>query len=404
MRILQVNKFFYIRGGSERYYFDLCDLLKAHGQAVAHFSMKDDRNLPSEQAPYFVASVDLNTCKGLAPRARAAARILYSGEAKRNIGRLIDTWRPDVIHFHNITRQLSPSIVDAARARGVPMVETVHDLFLVCPAHSFYKGDGVCEACGGGAFWHAVTGRCIDGSLASSALGALEAYAHNRLGLYKKIDRLIAPSLFLKSKISALGWVAGRVQHLPYFIPLGPDYSERNEGYVLFAGRVSKEKGVGTLLDASAICKGVEFVVAGEGPELEDFKRYARSRGLANVRFAGYVTGEALERLIAGSSCVVTPSLSYENLPLSILEAFARGKPVVAADSGGISELVRDGVTGYVFERGVPVALAEAVERVFSDEAQRVKMGRTAREIAGTEYSPGEHYRKLTSIYEDVAR
>jgi glycosyltransferase involved in cell wall biosynthesis len=404
MRILQANKFFYVRGGSERYYFDLCDLLKARGHDVAHFSMKDDRNLPSEQAPYFVSAVDLNECKGIASRARAAARILYSGEAKDNIGRIIEAWRPDVVHFHNITRQLSPSIIDAASARGVPTVETVHDLFLVCPAHSFYVRGSICEACGKGAYWHAVTRRCIDGSLASSALGAAEAYAHDLLRLYRKIDRLIAPSLFLKTKISNLSWVKGRVEHLPYFIPLGPDYSDRNEGYALFAGRISTEKGVGTLLDASSICKEIEFVVAGEGPELETFKRYARSRGLANVRFAGYVTGDSLERLIAGAFCVVTPSLSYENLPLSILEAFARGKPVVAADSGGISELVRDGVTGYVSERGVPAALAEAIERMVSDEALRVRMGKQARAIAGTEYSAAEHYRKLISIYEGVTR
>jgi len=404
MRILQVNKFFYVRGGSERYYFDLCDLLKARGHDVAHFSMKDDRNLPSEQAPYFVASVDLNACKGIGPRARAAARILYSGEAKRNIGRLIDTWRPDVIHFHNITRQLSPSIVDAARARRVPMVQTVHDFFLLCPAHTLFLDGTICEACKGSAFWHAVAGRCIDGYLASSAFGALEYYLHGLLGLYKKVDRLIAPSLFLKSKISAIGWVGDKVEHLPYFVPLGPDYSDRNEGYALFAGRMTEEKGVETLLDAAALCKEIEFVLAGEGPKLEAYKRYARSLGLANVRFAGYARGEALERLMAGACCVVVPSLWYENLPLTIMEAFARGKPVVAADSGGIPELVRDGKTGYLFERGVPVALAEAVGRIVSDDAQRVRMGRRAREMAGMEYSPAEHYRRLLSIYEGVAR
>ena len=403
MRILQVNKFFYVRGGSERYYFDLCDLLTARGQAVAHFSMKDDRNLPSDQARYFVSSIDLNACKGIGPKARAAARILYSGEAKRNIGRLIDDWRPDVIHFHNITRQLSPSIIDAARARGVPMVQTVHDLFMVCPAHSCFSKGAPCEACSGGAFWHAIPARCIDGSLASSALGALESYAHGLLALYKKIDRLIAPSMFLKSKISALGWAAGRVEHLPYFIPLGPDYSESNDGYALFSGRITAEKGVATLLDASAICKGVQFVIAGEGPELETFKRYARSRGLGNVRFTGHVKGEALERLIAGACCIVAPSLWYENLPLTILEAFARGKPVVATGSGGIPELVRDGVTGYIFERGVAAALAENVERICSDDANRVLMGRNARAIAGTVYSPEAHYERLMSIYEELA-
>jgi glycosyltransferase involved in cell wall biosynthesis len=284
------------------------------------------------------------------------------------------------------------------------MVQTVHDLFLVCPAHSFFVHGAPCEDCGRGSFWHAAKKRCIDGSAASSVLGTFESYLHAWLGFYKKIDRLIAPSLFLKSKIAELGWTAGRVVHLPYFVPLGPDYSGRTSGYALFAGRISTEKGVGTLIEAASLLKAGDFVLAGEGPELESFRHYARRLGLTNVRFAGYAKGDALERLIAGAACMVVPSLSYENLPLSIMEAFARGKPAVAADSGGIAELVRDGLTGYVFERGVAASLADAVERMVCDDAGRIKMGRNARELVSAEYSPEGHYAKILAIYEDLTR
>jgi glycosyltransferase involved in cell wall biosynthesis len=404
MRVLQANKFFYVRGGSERYYFDLCDLLVQRGHQVEHFSMRHDRNVPSPDQAFFVSPIDLNACRGIAAKARAASRIIYSREAGHKMGQLMDARRPDLVHLHNISRQLSPSIIGQARKRGIPVVQTLHDLFLVCPAHSFFVKGAPCEACKAGAFWHVVPRRCIDGSLTSSSLGALEAYLHAWLGLYKHVGRFIAPSLFLKSKVAALGWIADRLVHLPYFVPLGPDWSASNEGYVLFTGRVSTEKGVGTLIDAAGLCKTVRFVVAGEGLELDGFKQEADRRGLANLEFAGYVKGEALEHLLAGAACVVVPSISYENLPLSILEAFARGKPAVAADSGGIAELVRNGETGFVFERGVAASLAEALGKLLGDESRRLAMGRNAREIIATEYSPESHYHRLLSIYEELLK
>ncbi|HVP57145.1 MAG TPA: glycosyltransferase, partial [bacterium] len=355
MKILQVNKFFYVRGGSERYFFDLCGLLEQRGHTVHHFSMKHPRNQASMDQGYFVSEVDLNAPMDVRCKVRAATRILYSREAKSKIGALLDAARPDIVHFHNISRQISPSIIDAIARRGIPMVQTLHDASLVCPAHTLFVNGELCEACKHGAFWHVIPKRCIDGSRASSALGASEAYLHAWLRLYRKIGKLIAPSLFLKSKVEALGWTASRIVHLPYFVPLGPDHSARNQGYVLFMGRITTEKGVTTLLEAAAICQAVEFVLAGEGPDLDGFKHLARRRGLTNIRFVGYAQGSSLERLREGALGVIVPSLWYENLPLTILEAFASGKPVVAADSGGIPELVKEGTTGYLFERGVPV-------------------------------------------------
>jgi glycosyltransferase involved in cell wall biosynthesis len=404
MRVLQVNKFFYVRGGSERYYFDLCDLLRQQGHSVSQFSMRHARNLPSPDEAHFVSEIDLNACRTAGSKARAALRILYSREAGSAIGRLVDSSRPDLVHFHNISRQLSPSIIDAVGGRRIPMVQTMHDLFLVCPAHSFFTAGAPCEACKFGAFWHAAKLRCIDGSLASSVLGTVESYLHAWVRVYRKIGAFIAPSLFLKSKVDCLGWIKNRTVHLPYFVPPGPDYSARSSGYVLFAGRVSREKGVGVLLDAASMCRAVEFVIAGEGPEADDYRRTAARLGLANVRFVGYVKGEALEKLLAGARCVVVPSISYENLPLSILEAFARGKPAVAADSGGIGELVKDDVTGYLFERGVSASLAEAIERMCFDERRAVRMGKTARQIVASDYSPAAHHRSLMAIYESVLK
>jgi glycosyltransferase involved in cell wall biosynthesis len=402
MRILQVNKFFYIRGGSERYFFDLCGLLAGRGHEVLHFSMRHPRNRPSDQEAYFVSEIDLNAQMSPAAKVRAALRILYSTEAKAKMGALMDRLKPDLVHFHNITRQLSPSIIDAAAARGVPMIQTMHDLSLVCPAHSFFVRGQACEACAGGKYRHALSGRCIDGSTASTLLGTLEAYLHAWMGLYKKIDLFIAPSLFLKSKVATLGWITPRIAHLPYFIPPTPDYTDENCGYVLFAGRVSEEKGVGTLIEAAQALSGIRFVIAGEGPALDRFRE--RAAGVSNVRFAGYATSDRLEELIKGAGCVVVPSISYENLPLSILEAFARGKPVVASRLGGIPELVKEGATGSLFTPGDAESLAGALDGIMGRETGRRMLGRQAREMMQREYSPESHYERLIPLYEGILR
>jgi glycosyltransferase involved in cell wall biosynthesis len=402
MRILQVNKFFYVRGGSERYFFDLCDLLEEAGHEVMHFSMQHARNRPSRQSGFFVDEIDLNAPLDTGGRVGAALRVLYYREGKDRIGRLINQVKPDIVHFHNITRQLSPSIIDAVGKHGIPMVQTMHDLSLVCPSHTCFIEGHACEECAGGRYWHALTRRCIDGSLASSLLGSFEAYLHAWLGLYKRIDRFIAPSRFLQSRVSSLGWIADRIIHLPYFVPPAPDYAEVNEGYVLFAGRISKEKGVGTLLDAASRLGEVRFVIAGEGPLLDVFRSLAEERRLSNVDFVGYVKGDALEDLLRGAGCVVVPSVSYENLPLSILEAFARGKPVVGSKCGGIPELVIDGVTGYLFEPDDADSLAGAIEKTMKDETTRQRMGCEARERVKNLYSPAYHLDRITAVYKEL--
>ncbi len=404
MKILQVNKFFYVRGGSERYYFDLCDLLSARGHEVVHFSMQHPRNRTSPQDDDFMPYIDLNAPMSIGERLAAASRILYSREAARRMEALIDRHSPDIVHLHNITRQISPSIVAVISGRGIPAVQTLHDWSLVCPAHTcFVRGD-VCDDCAGGRYWRGLLKTCVDGSRMSTALAVAEAYLHSLLGLYKKIDWFLAPSRFLMDKVSSLDWIRDRISHLPYFIPLGEDWSAENDGYVLFAGRITGEKGVGILLDAADRLRETKFVIAGEGEDLDAFKHLAARMNLRNVEFKGYVSGDPLEKLVQGATCIAVTSVWYENLPLTILGSFARGKPVVGSDCGGIGELVRNGETGYLFRRADAASLAEAIGKVQSDESARLRMGRNARELVNREHSADGHYERLMGVYKRLCK
>jgi glycosyltransferase involved in cell wall biosynthesis len=198
--------------------------------------------------------------------------------------------------------------------------------------------------------------------------------------------------------------MAPKITHLPYFIPEAPDYSAVNEGYALFAGRLTVEKGISTLLEAAAKLKHIRLVVAGEGPLLEDSKRFVRRQQISNVEFTGYMDGTELEGLLRGAGCVVVPSVWYENLPLTILGAFARGVPVVASARGGNPELVREGVTGYLAEPGNADSLADSLNRILINEKARLEMGRRARNLVAAEYSPVIHYERLMSLYRGLCK
>jgi glycosyltransferase involved in cell wall biosynthesis len=226
---------------------------------------------------------------------------------------------------------------------------------------------------------------------------------HQRLlRLYRGVDVFLAPSRFLKNKMEEMGF-SGRIVQLPNFLPVAegePGGGSPGEG-ALYFGRLSPEKGLATLLDA-AERTGMSWKIAGEGPMNDALAAAIRERSLTNVSLLGYKPAEALVPVIRSSMFVVLPSAWYENQPYAVMEAFAREKPVVAARIGGIPELVRDGETGLTFESGNAADLAEKATLLFRSPAQVRDMGRNARRLIETEFSPADHYRRLMGVYASV--
>ena len=397
MKVLFANKFFFRNGGSEVVLFQERDYLLEEGHEAVDFSMQDERNFESVYGESFVSRQDYRS-GGKLGQLRSMLTFVHSREAVRKIGTLIDRTRPDLVHCHNIYHQLTPSIIGAAKHRGVPVVLTLHDYKPVCPAYNRLRHGEPCSLCLGGDFRQVLSNRCADGSRAKSLLLYAEAVVQRHLGNYEMVDTFIAPSRFMAESI------AHRIpQERVRLLYNGVDTnnvrgSGVDAGYALYLGRLSKEKGVATLLESHAATGGRwPLVVAGTGPLESALKA---QYGLAT--FLGHVTGDRLKEVIDGAAVVVVPSEWYENCPMSVLEAMAYGKPVVGSRMGGIPELVVDGVTGLLFEAGDTYSLQAQLNRLMGEPELRRRLGAQARQRVESEFSLSRHNTCLMDIYKSV--
>jgi len=406
VKIVQANKFHFVKGGAERYYLDLSRRLEQRGHEVIPFAMADPRNEPSSHAEYFVGAVDYRTRMGTARKMRQAARAIYSRETVHKASLLARRERPAIAHLHNIYHQISPSLILAFHRCGVPMVQTLHDYKVVCPGYLFMSRGQICEACFQRNHGQMIARRCLLDSYPASIAGWMEWRLHSWLQTYARIARFLAPSRFLLEKVAEHGIPREKLVHFPYFLPL-EDYrpAYARSSYFVYLGRLSREKGIATLLAALGMRQGsLVCRILGEGPLEPALRRQAEEAGLRQVEFRGYLQGEELQTAIRDAAFTVVPSEWYENLPFSVIESFALGTPVVGARIGGIPEMVIEGETGRTFAPGDAAALAAALDWMESHPEEMLAMGSKARQFAEREYSPGPHLDRLEKLYAEVAR
>ena len=407
MRILHVNKFLHRRGGAESYMLDLAASQKQRGDHVAFFAMQHPENDADPNDDTFPERMELNPPpEGALARVRTAGQILYRADAKEGMDRILDRERPDVVHLHNIYHQLSPSILRPLAKRGIPAVMTLHDYKLVCPTYQFLDHGKICEACLPGKFREAAKRRCNNGSTFGSALSALELRVHTSTKAYDPIDAFLCPSRFLLGKMEEGNAFPDRLVHLPNFCDVSGVAAATSPGRgILYAGRLSHEKGVDVLVEAVALLpEGLSVLIAGDGPARADLEQLARDRGVADrIQFLGRIPMTELHDLMRASAVLAVPSRWYENQPMTILEAYGCGRPVVASDIGGLPEQVEDGVTGRLVPHADPAALAQALAAVAGDPRRAHEMGAAARERAVASYSIASHLDALDAVYRRVS-
>lgn len=397
MKILLVNKFLYPRGGAESYMLKIGQCLSELGHTVEYFGMYDAQNTVTNSAGAYTQNMDFHSSS--LGRFLYPFKIIYSLEAKRKIGKVLDKFQPDVVHLNNINFQLTPSVIDAVKKRGIPLIQTVHDYQMVCPNHLLYdfQRKCVCEKCVGRSKVYCIQNRCIHGSRIKSLLGFTETLFYKIKGTYKKVDLYLCPSRFLAGELlkNQPKLYENKITVLHNFVEQKvPPTTEDKAPYIAFAGRLSPEKGTALLAQTAKLLPEVHFVVMGSGPDEKAFE------GLENVTMTGFVTGEKLDRLIAGAAAMAVPSICFENCPLAILEAQMLGVPSVTMNMGGMAELVEDGVTGILSSAPTATAFAAAVKEILSDPERLAQMKQNCREKAAAAAIPLESYcKKLLEIY-----
>ena len=402
MKILSVNKFYWKKGGSESVFFNEKAMLEKGGHKVIPFSMNSDRNEPSPYSNYFVDEVDYEK-SDLRNRLLSASKIIYSFDAKSKMEKLLQDHSPNLAHFHIFQHQISPSVFGPLRKNNVPIILTLHDLKPICPNYKMYVNGNVCEQCKGRRFYNCFNNRCTKGSTLGSLVNTIEMYFHYAMGYYQGVDRYIAVSRFYKQKMMEAGFPEQQVDYLPNYIDATAfDPQTADKGYMLYFGRLSEEKGISTFLDASILNKEVPHLIVGTGPLEERLRQKVADGGLDNVRFLGFKQGDELKTLLSESTCVVVPSEWYENCPMTVLEAFAAGRPVIGSDIGGIPELIEDGEDGFIFEPGNAQALAEKVQWIWEHRNKAREMGMQGRKKIEEQFNAELHYNGLMSIYNSV--
>jgi len=399
MRIAMANNYYYIRGGAERVLFEEKKILEAHGHQVPVFSQSHPHNESSEFSDYYIPFKDWKNISRF-QKVPMALSMMYDRRTARGFNRFLEASKSNIVHAHNIYGGLTTSILDIAKRKDVPVVMTLHDYKLICPSYAMLNRGTVCEDCKGGSFILSMLNTCHKESLTASGVYCIESYLNKWLHKYDTISYFICPSMFSLRKHAEHGINQDRLLHIPNFVNSSiykPQYE--NGRYALFVGRISREKGIFTLL-AAVEHLNIQVRIVGDGPLKGEYEDMAKR--MPHVIFEGYKTGNDLRRLYEDAAFLVLPSECYENAPMTVLEAYAYGKPAVGSRIGGIAEMIDHGKTGMLFEMGNVHQLSDCISKLWKDKSLCRQMGHAARNKVEREYSSELHYEHLMELYRNL--
>lgn len=384
MKILLSNKFYYRRGGDCIYMLNLEQLLMRHGHEVAVFAMDYPENIETRWSRYFPRNMN---------KLMAFTRPFGSVEVKTKFNRMLDDFKPDVVHLNNVHTQLSPVMAELAHKRGIKVVWTLHDYKLLCPRYDCLRdGKDICELCFNGDKTSCKTYKCMKGSVLASWIGYKEAVMWSRRRLEDCTDVFVCPSRFMADKMAQGGFRKDKLRVLCNFIDTEKCYRE-NDGksdYYCFVGRLSHEKGVRTLIEAANRLP-YPLKIIGGGPLEDELKTVAGK----HIEFVGFKQWDDIKELVGRARFSVIPSEWYENNPLSVIEAQCLGTSVLGARIGGIPELIKEGETGMTFESRNADDLAKKIEIMWQSGFDYEKMAKASQ----SKYNSESYYEEIMKVY-----
>ncbi len=411
MKVILSNYRYFVSGGPERYLFSIKDILEKNGHGVFPFSVRSRHNVPSEWEKFFMTPISDNEETyfeeyklNLKTMLKVLDRAFYSPEGFFKARRYAKLMRPDLVYSLHFLNKMSPSIIDGFKSCGLPVVVRLSDFGLICPQSNFFTHDDKCEECITGSLFCAVKNKCVQGSTIGSLLKYLAWNLHRLMGSISRIDAFISPSQFTIRKFVEAGFPVEKFHYIPTFIDTdGITPQNTDNGYILYYGRLVKEKGVDLLLEAYDNISGNKprLLVIGDlgGSVYSDslITRYSSS-----VEFLKFMPKEQLLPYIQGARFVVIPSVCYDNLPNTLLEAFACGKGVVVSDHGCFHEFVADKGTGILFTPGDAGDLRDKLEWALENPETMREMGKLAREMVERNHKPQLHYEQLLGVFNSL--
>lgn len=395
MRILLVNKFHYLRGGSEKYYFELAKLLKDHGHTVAFFSMKNENNIKTGDREYFVDEIDMNTGSKF-----EALNVIYSKKNKVLMEKALEEFKPDIVHINNFQRQLSASIIDAVKEKNIPLIMTAHDLNSICPASIMLYNGEVCEDCITKGYTSCIKKKCIKNSMLKSMLGYIEKKYYDLHKMFCKVDCIISPSEFNKNQLLKGKLKCNDITVIHNFVNETEKTDYTLGDCAFYFGRLSREKGILNLVEAINNIPGARLIIAGDGPERENIQAYIKEHKLENrITLLGYLNQNDIRENIRKCRFVTVPSIWYENCPYSILETMEIGKPIIGSEIGGIPELIQNGINGFTYEHNDVTELTNILMKMFGNDETVKQFSKNSKQIFIQNYSAETYYNKLMTVY-----
>ena len=401
----------FISGGPEKYMFNIKKILEENGHEVIPFSIHSNKNVETEYSKYFVEPIggrDTTYFDEVKKNPKSIIQLLtrsfYSLKVKRAIKKEIKETKPDIVYTIHFINKLSPSVIKGAKEMGVPVVCRLSDYFLLCPRFDFLYNKNICEECLTKGYRACIKKRCVKGSLFASIIRVCSMKFHKFIKIYDKVDAFVTPSKYLKNKLSDNGYKSEKIYHIPTFTTSVKDNTHNLVGnYGLYFGRIAEEKGVETLVKAYEKLPELQLKIMGDdtSDEAKRLKEYIEDKKIRNIEFLGFKQGKELEDVIQNSKYIFIPSIWYDNLPNTALEAFQYYKPVIASNIGSLPELVEDGYNGYLFKTADVEDLIEKIKLI--EKKNDIKqMGENGHEKLIRDFSSEEHYKSLMQLFNEI--
>lgn len=410
MRIIIANYRYFVAGGPEKYMFKFIDAAKNRGIEVIPFSVNNPQNEESLYSEYFAKprsnelmySDTKKTFRNIIGMIRAT---VWNYDAEKKLRKLIKDTNPDAIYILHEVNHLSPSIIRAAKKEGIRVVHRISDFFMFCPKYDFLCKNEICESCLHGNYSKAIKYKCVKGSRFGTLLRifAMKLYAATKV--FEDVDHFICTCQFSRNKLIEAGIPKNKISCIHTFIDAStilPCYDD--DKYFLFLGRMAHQKGTIYAIEAMKYVKDTDYVLKITGQitnsaEDQEIWNFIKKNGLEEkVIFTGFKHGEELQDLISHSTCIVCPAIWYENMPNTVIEAYAYGKPVVASRIGSLAEIVIDGKTGLLFEMKNSKDLSEKLKKFIENPKLSKELGQNARMEVESKYEVSKHMNSVIQI------